>query len=258
MANTEETVAIPSSVAISAPDRAELVKTSTKFLADARAIVIDSTDMLEIANDELGAIKKKWTALEDKRTSLVKPLNDVVKGINDLFRQPLADLVEGEKIIKGAILTYTVEQERIAREAREELERKAREQRELAEKQEREAREQLQMVATSGTDEDVEAAQSLLAEAEEKTAVVNAPVFYVAPSPKLAGTSVRKTWKARLPETDDDKLKALAFIIANPQYLHLVEFSQTECNKLAVAMKRHMKIDGIVAYEDAAVAARAR
>jgi len=257
MSTTDETV-IPSNLAIAAPNAVELVTASTKLLDDARAITIDSNDMFEIAADELAAIKTKAKELDEKRDSLVRPLNTVVKAINDLFRAPLAKLAEGEKIIKDAMLTWTTEQERLAKIERDRLQREADERREKADKEAREAREQLEEAAVSGSDADIEAAQALVAETEQQTSVLAAPIHYVAAAPRAAGTSVRKTWKARLPETKEQKLKALAFIIANPQYLHLVEFSQSECNKLASAMKENMKIDGIAAYQDAGIAARTR
>lgn len=255
---SETEVTIPSTVAIAAPNAVELVTASTKLLDDARAIVIDSNDMFEIAADELAAIKTKTKELDEKRDSLVRPLNGVVKAINDLFRAPLAKLAEGEKIIKDAMLTWTTEQERLARIERERLQREADERRLAADKEAREAREQLEQAAESGTDADIEAAQALVAEAEEQACVVAAPIHYVAAAPRAAGTSVRKVWKARLPEAQADKLKALAYIIANPQYLHLVEFSQSECNKLASAMKQHFPVEGIAAYQDSGIAARAR
>jgi hypothetical protein len=258
MSNAEASTAIPSSLTITAPDRAALVSSSTKLLEDAKAIVIDSNDMLEIANDELAAIKGKWKALETQRDSLVRPLNDTVRAINTMFRGPMDVLVQGEQIIKSAMLTYTTEQERKALEERRRLEREAEERRLQAEKEAAEAREKLEEAAATGSDEEVAVAQAQVIEAEQAASTSLAPIHYVAAAPRLSGTSVRKTWKARLPETDEDKLKALAFIVVNPQFLHLVEFSQSECNKLASAMKANMKIDGIVAYQDSGITARAR
>ena len=139
-----------------------------QMLAAAQSYAIDCPEMYEAAAEDLKAVKTKWKEIEAKRTEIVKPLNEAVKAVNNLFRAPLDYLTQAEGVLKGALLTYDNEQERIrkaeqarleavaraeqarlraeaeaaeraAQEARREVERIAREAREKAEAQAREA-----------------------------------------------------------------------------------------------------------------------
>ncbi len=110
---------------VNAPDAGALNKTAEGFLSSARAITIDGPDMYQMAAGELQQIKRKAKDLEEQRVGLVTPLNSVVKKINDMFRAPLEFLSQAEVTIKGAMITYDREQERIAAEARRKAEEAA-------------------------------------------------------------------------------------------------------------------------------------
>lgn len=94
-------------------------------LASAADIVIDSTDMYEIASDELKNIKGLQKKVEEQRTTITGPLNQAVKAVNDLFRAPKEFLEQAETSVKRSMIGWTTEQERLAAEARREAERLA-------------------------------------------------------------------------------------------------------------------------------------
>lgn len=252
-----EALAIPKTIQVAAPEGAELLTTADKALEEARAVVIDSQDMAEIANEELVSIKRKAKALDEQRKAIVDPLNLAVKNINALFKPALERLDTAEGIVKTALINWDTEQQRIAALAKAKAEKDAAEARERAR---RDAADALQQAAEAEDSGDTVAAETFaaMAVAAEQTAelVVAAPA--VAAPVRLAGTSIRKTWKARLPENDEQKLALLRFIVANPQYINLVEVSAKECNKIASALKANMKIDGLTAYEDRNLAASTR
>lgn len=110
---------------IQTPDAGALNKSAENFLASARSIVIDSPEMYQTAVTELQQIKRKSKDLEEQRVGLVAPLNAVVKKINDMFRAPLEFLAQAESTIKGAMITFDREQERIAAENRRKAEEAA-------------------------------------------------------------------------------------------------------------------------------------
>jgi len=147
-----DAIDIPTQVNLQ-PVPMEMVSGAEKARNYALTIQVVDQDSYSLAGQEVAAIKRRWNTLEDKRTEFVAPLNKVVKSINDFFRVPLENLKEAEDTIKGRMLTYGREQERIAEaqakaaaEAAEkqrlELERKAREERAKQEAIEQRAREE--------------------------------------------------------------------------------------------------------------------
>ncbi len=131
---------------IATPEQRILVASANRSLELVECIVIDSPEMFVEADKELKAIKAAAAKLEEQRTSITRPLNDALRNVNDLFREPAAILATAERKLKGSMLTFQQEQERIAaeeqrrrdEEARQEQERLRRE----AEEREREAREE--------------------------------------------------------------------------------------------------------------------
>lgn len=87
-------------------------------LTSAGDIIIDSPEMLVIAGEELREIKTMQKTVEAQRVAITGPLNAALKAVNDLFRPPAEFLVKAEASVKQSVLTYTVEQERIAAAAR--------------------------------------------------------------------------------------------------------------------------------------------
>lgn len=266
---------------IATPDQGVLNKSAETMLSNAKAIVIDSQSMFEVAAEELQAVKKKAKELEEQRTGLVSPLNDVVKKINAMFKPPMEFLASAESIIKRAMLTYTDEQDRRRREeearARAKAEEEAARQRaKIAQEQaaaaERARLEQVRLeeerqaalaagntvmaekiaAKAEGAAEAAEAKQDGLAEAA--ATIQAAPVVVpLAEAPKAAGISSRGVWKGEV----TDKLELVKYIAQNPQFLHLLDASQKEINSLAKALKGNCQVAGLRVWEDKTITARA-
>lgn len=251
-----------------------LLREARSMQSTAAAIVIDSNDMLEIANGELGDVKTRITALEAKQKEILEPLATVEKNVRALFREPLRLLNETESTLKLGISNWMrKEQARIAEEKRK-AEEEARRTREAAAREsariEAEAKERAAKLeaeakaAAAAGDVGRAAALEVKAQQAEETGyqraadvsaqgqmVVAAPV---AAAPKAAGVSLRTTWKGRV----KDKAKALAFIADKPQFHHLVEFDVSAITALAKAMKTGLEtaVPGLEAYEEFSVSKR--
>lgn len=258
------------SLQVDAPEEGALVKSAQSALAVVQAITIDSPEMFEAAGMELRGIKQKIEALESQRVKLVKPLNDTVKNINDLFRKPLALLNDASSALRGTMLTYQDEQDRIRREAEDKARRLAEAEqarlREEAAERDRLAREEaarLQAKAAESTSRaEAQALEQRAHEVQQQGAaeaatlrdtadiVTAAPVAVMAP--KAAGISTRETYKAEV----TDKQKLVAYIAAHPDFLNLLDVNATALNQMAKALKSNLNLPGVRAYPDRGIAAR--
>lgn len=244
--------------AIHAPDANQLNNRAQSALTMVESMVIDSQETYDLAADELKAIKSKAKTLEDQRTGITGPINKALKAVNDLFRGPAQYLEQAEKIIKGKMLTYAAEQERIAAEERRKAEAALRaEQERLAREaaaKEAAAKAEAEALIAAGNAEkaaEVQAQAAIEAASIAATAqVMTAPVVE-APVAKVSGISQRSVWKAEC----TDKAALIAFIAANPQFMNLVDVNTSALNQMAKAMKETMQIPGVRAYEDKTLAA---
>jgi len=105
--------------------------------------VVAAANVLVVANDKgmadatemlswIAGAKKRF---EEKRKALVKPLNDHVKTINSMFKEYTAPLEAADSTLRGKVLNYRREQERIRQEEEERI-------RKLAEKEQARLEEQ--------------------------------------------------------------------------------------------------------------------
>ncbi len=273
-------------VAVSVP--AGLDSGPRQMLAVAESYVIDCPEMYEAAADDLKAVKAKYKAIEAQRVEIVGPLNKAVKAVNELFRPPLDFLEKAETTLKGRLIAYDQEQERLRREeqARLEAERRAeqerlrreaeeaarveREARLKAEAEARAAREALAKIedeaarkaaeeaareAQAKADAEAEAAAERAAIMAEQADIAElAPAAYVAPvKAEVAGLSTRQKYKAEV--TD---LAALIRAAAERPDLHpLLKVDQSALNKMAGALKTALNIPGVRVYAEQTMAARA-
>lgn len=245
--------------AIAAPDAATLNNRAQSALAMVESMVIDSQETYELAADELKAIKAKAKTLEEQRTSITGPINKALKAVNDLFRAPGTYLEQAEKIIKGKMLAYTTEQQRIADEERRRAEAaiKAEQERLAREAAEREAAAKAEadkLLAEGNADKAAEVQAAAAIEAANLTAtaqVMTAPV--VAPAvAKVSGIATRGVWKAEC----TDKAAMIAFVAANPQFQNLLDVNTTALNQLAKAMRETLQVPGVRVYEEKQLASR--
>lgn len=243
----------PETIQVVRPNGALLLADAQTSLAEAIAIVIDSDEMYEVAADDLKAVKAKLKELEEREKSLTSPLTAVITGIRDLFRAPKEKLAGAESAYKRAMLTYTEKKQAEAREAQRRADELARGQREEQQRAAAASEEAAQEAEQKGEFLEATSHRTMAEVHAMAAAVVSAPAVSIA-APKVSGVVVRKVWKSKLPETTEDKIKALTYIIANPQFLHLVDFSKSECDKLAKAMKDNMPVPGIGAVAESSLA----
>ncbi len=245
--------------AIETPNAAVMNTRAQSALAMVQSMVIDSSETYELAADELKAIKAKAKTIEEQRVSITGPINKALKAVNDLFRAPGEYLEQAEKIIKGKMLAYTTEQQRIADEERRraeavikaEQDRLAREAAELEKAAKAEAEKHL-AAGDAEMAAQVEAAAAIESASLSATALVmTAPAPQVAPA-KAAGISTRSSWKA----TCENKAALIAFAAANPQFQNLLDVNQTALNQLAKAMRETLQIPGVRVYEEKQLASR--
>jgi hypothetical protein len=108
----------------------EINEQVSKIEQTALSLDIKDDSSLSMASDALGWIAKTKKALEEKRKFFVQPLNDQVKKINDMFKGYSEPLEKADSILRGKVMGYRQEQERIRREEEERL-------RKLAEKEQK-------------------------------------------------------------------------------------------------------------------------
>lgn len=117
--HTTETTALVNINPTGEPRIAQLAEQATALLRSAVAKAIDSVEAVKDATDDLlilGALKSQ---LETKRKEYTIPLNDHLKAINDAFKSITEPLLQAEQIMKGKVLAYKHEQDRLRHEEEE-------------------------------------------------------------------------------------------------------------------------------------------
>jgi hypothetical protein len=211
---------------IDAPEEESLLTPAERAYKDAASIVISDQPMYEFAGGELRKIKDASKKLDDERREITRPLDVAKKKIMERYNKPIDFLTRAEAAIKLAMLGWT---------------RKVTAEREAAEAKAREgARKEAEKLAAQAAKAEaagkVEKADVLMQAAQ--AAAVAAPVL---PSmPKAEGTHVRKSYHAEVA----DKMELVAFVAANPMFLHLLMPDGAAINAQARALKEAFAIPG--------------
>lgn len=253
---------------------ATLQKTAQDALTTAKAYVVDSPEMYQLAADELQQIKTLQKSVETQRTNITGPMNAALKAVNALFKAPAEWLDQAESILKRSMLAYQREEERKRMEEQQQREREAAAERaRIAEaaaaeqaraQQEAEAlRKQAEQAQKTG---DVEAAARLETQAEARqeqgamvaqelaqTKELISALTVEKAVPKVSGISTRKVWKVEVV----DKLAFIKYVAEHPEYLELVEANTPALNKIGLALKQACPIAGVRVFEDSQLASRA-
>lgn len=251
-----------------------------RLLADASDYVIDSPELFQAAAEDLQRVKALMKTVEDTRVGITGPLHQAKQAVDNLFKGPKTFLEQAEAKLKGAMLTWSTEQDRIRREA----ERKAEEQRRAeqarldAERREREAEarrrdeearrleEEARAAAAAG---DAAKAQQLEIEAQEQAnaasdaaceaetlsqtaAVMTFPVAAPAPQ-KVSGISTSKTVDFEV--TD---LHALVkHVAAHPELIGLLAADTVKLRNQVRATGLKTNLPGVRVFEKKTLSARA-
>lgn len=135
--------------------RSQLLQ-SMSVVAVAEAYVIDSPETANLANTELREIITREKKIEELRKGFVAPAQQIIENARSLFNPALIALGQAKDIIKGRLMAWTTEQQRLADEAkrraqederrrRHEADQKAAAERARAEEQARKAREEARL-----------------------------------------------------------------------------------------------------------------
>lgn len=210
---------------------------TTAVLAQAEGFEIVTQEHYVQSADLLKQIKSKQTALDDLRRSMTRPLDEAKSRIMDLFRPAAERLSQAEGTLKGAMIGFTREQERLRQEA----ERVARE---AAEKEAEKLRRRAEKARAKGKDDKAE-------DLEEQAETVPVPIV-PSTSPAVSGVAFRTTWSAEVYDP-----KALVTACAEGRApLALLQPNMVVLHQQARSLKKELNIPGVRAVSDEGVAAR--
>jgi hypothetical protein len=253
--------------ALTLPDSTALTGRAQQALAFIEKFQVTDAESYQLAAEELQAIKTRANALEAQRTGITGPINKALKAINDLFRGP-ADLLErAEQLLKGKMLAYNREQERLAAEERRKAEEAAAaERKRLADEaaaRQREAEEQQRAAAEAKAKGDAQAAELAAAAAQRAQAeahavattaqmVVAAPVTTIAPAKAKGITTTTKV------EFEVVDLHALVkHVAANPELINLLQADSVKLRAYVRGLGLSCSLPGVRVFEGQVLAARA-
>lgn len=230
----------------------ELTTQANGWISIANDLEVDSYDMAEIAANQLKEVKAQFNTIEAERKAIVGPINDSVKRINTLFKLATGPCQEAEKIIKGKILTFNQEQDRIRREQEEKQRRLQEEARRKAEEERQAAAAKAAEAAKAGDEKAAAEAQEQAEEAEAKTEALQHAAPVAVAEKKVTGVSTRKNWKAEV----TDLMELVKAVADGKVPLNCIQANQTQLNKMAKAMESEMNYPGVRAYNDEVIASR--
>lgn len=229
------------------PELAGELQREQGALALAQAYVIDGPEMAQEANKQLQLVKGRITRLKELKGGFIAPAKQIIANAESLFDPAIQANQQAEHHLKSALLTFQVEEERKAEEARrardaeerrqrQEADAKAAAERARAEEQAREARRQAEEAEAARrkaeAEGNVRAAAAAAAEAAKATARADAAIEngeakaqqaqltaaaaqsqVEAPAPTaLGGFSKRDNWVAELAVANDEE--ALRLIVS--------------------------------------------
>jgi hypothetical protein len=251
------------------PDSAALVEEANNAFAIAKEIYIDSPAMYSLAANELSDIKARIKELNDKRVSITTHMDVAKKAVMDLFRPAIDRLEETKTWYQNGLIKFNDEQEKLRRAEQDRLDAVARAERFKIEEAARKATEeaaklQADAAAKAALAKTPEAAAKIIAKAAEKieakqdeasalqlTSQVIVPAT-VAIAAKVSGTSVRKTWKAKV----TDKAKFIQHVAAHPEFLAMIDINETLLNGMARAQQENLSLPGVQPYQESGIASR--
>jgi hypothetical protein len=248
------------------PDQAALTQRAQQALSFITDFKVDSAETYGLAADELKAIKARATQLEGQRTGITGPINQALKAINALFKGPADLLEQAERTLKGKMLAYDQEQQRIAAEERRRAEEAAAaERKRLADEaaaRQAEADRQAAAAAAAARAGDEQAAAlataaAQRAQAEAQTAATTSQMVMAAPvsvaQVKATGITTRKALDFEV--TD---LHALVKHVAErPELLSLLVADSVKLRAYVKGLGLNANLPGVRVFETAVMSARA-
>lgn len=253
--------------ALTLPDSAAMTGSAERALSFIKTFTIASAEDYSLAADELRAIKTRATTLEDKRTSITGPINNALRAINGLFRGPADLLSEAERVLKGKMLAWDQEQQRIAAEARRKAEEAAAAERQrladIAAAQQREAEAQAAAAAKAQAEGNAQAAAlaqaaAERAQAEASTAATTAQLVVAAPLAAPPAAKVKGISTSTKVDFEVIDLNALVKHIAqHPELINLIVADSVKLRAYVRGLGTACVLPGVRVYESATMSARA-
>lgn len=233
----------------------------------ALAVTVDSAAMYEIAGDELRTIVTRRKKIEELRLSLTRPIDESKRRIMDMFRSPTERLAKAEKLLRDGMTAYQRAEREKAEKARREAEAKAAAERAEQERKQREADEARRKAEADAEDARkagdeaaaqaaAEAAAAAAAEAEDahermELADIAPPLQVATVTPKAAGVSTRKNWKAEITDFRALVLAAAKRAEAGDDFLlGFLDANVKALNSAAKSMQAKLSIPGVRVYAD--------
>ena len=208
----------------------------------ASAIIIKDQPSYDLAVDFLKGVKALRNEAEAHHRPVIDAAHKAHKAAVEALKRIDAPLEQAERVVKGTMSAWTIEQERIRREEEERL----RVEQEKAREAELEA--QLERAEAEGATE----AETLAMIEQAAMAPAPPPPTVGATYKPAAGVAVRKTYGAEVVN-----LRALIVWVAqNPAYDYLLKVDQVALNRLATNAKASLVIPGVKVIEKSSVAVR--
>jgi hypothetical protein len=252
--------------ALALPDSAGLAARAQQALTFVQSFEIASVEDYGLAADELRAIKVRANKLEEQRTAITGPINAGLKAVNNLFRAPAEFLAQGERVLKGKMLAWDQEQERLARIEREKAgaiaaaERKRLE--EEAAARQAEADKQAEIARKAQAAGDAQAVQIAQANAdransESQEAAIAAQLVVAAPAvvaiEKTKGISTSK--KVDFEVVDLHAL--IKHVAAHPELINLVIADSVKLRAYVKGLGMACQLPGVRVFEERILSSRA-
>lgn len=226
------------------PDQmTEVMSLETK----AAAVRIYDHESRQAAADILNEIATRKKAVINEFKPIKQAIDASKQVVLDREKAHLVPLENAERVVKAEIARDIEERERIARQLAMEAEAKARQEAEEQRfKDLEEAQAQAAAMGEKISDDEIDA---MIA------APVAIPVAVVPEAPKVVGApSGVKKYRAEVV----DMKKLLTYIVANPQWINLVELRQGDLDRLANQMKEAFPFPGCALRTETVVRAAAR
>jgi len=211
-------------------------------VAQANGLIVTDAGQYESAAGFLKLVKSAQRRVKEHFEPMKTAAHAAHAAVCTRERETLDPLAAAEKTVKGRMITWHQEQERIrlAEERRLQAEAEARARKER-ERLEREA-------AKLKTDE-------LREQRMEEAQQVVAPAVHVAPvAPAVKGQSIRKTWRAKV----TDPQAAIAAVMQWPDWQAYVTINEGEFNRFAARTKGQVPVPGVEFTEDSILSSTGR
>lgn len=263
---TTESILAPVA-ALTLPDSTALTGRAQQALAFIQQFQITDQETYSLAAEELQAIKTRAKNLKDQRVGITGPINQALQAINALFKGPGELLEQAERMLKGKMLTYSQEQERLAAEQRRKAEEAAQAERQRlaaeAAAQQREAEAQQRAAAEAKAKGDEQAAQlaqaaAQRAQAEAQATATTAQLVVAAPAAAIAPAKAKGISTSTKVDFEVVDLTLLVkHIAAHPELINLLTADTVKLRAYVRGLGMSAALPGVRVFEERVMAARA-